>query len=455
MKRRLGPRRQESGFTLVELMVAVTGALFVTMAVFVLSKQTTSIYQSEARISNATLGSVVGFERLRADIERAGYLTTPNLVRDPKLCGFPDATWPHAASTVGQYQQHLSSVFITRSAAADIPPELTGNKITPDEITLAGSYASVDQFPTGAIFDDGTYNVVTLQVASPPMARLGYDTVKLPSTGDLGILLSSVFGPGRILRIVDTVGREQYARIHDVTVDSLTSPPKIRLDKANSNEILYRGTSAQFQCGIQGLGERSLVNVVNLVRYSLRNLSTDTRYAPLYDKAGMGPSTDSGRGELVREELDAAGSPILDSNDKPVSEVVTEFAVDLSFGITVSQIVTTGGGPPIEQLATLTDPAVISSWAGQTWGTSAMASGGASNTVAPQLLRAVRVRLGVRSREADRLTGMPTFGDGGTTPVMPGLYRVGLGPSGAAPFARVRTLQADVVLRNHRGATWL
>ncbi len=61
-----------------------------------------------------------------------------------------------------------------------------------------------------------------------------------------------------------------------------------------------------------------------------------------------------------------------------------------------------------------------------------------------QHLRAVRARLSVRSREADR-----------SEPVgLPGLYRIGLGDDGGAPFARVRTFQADIALHNLGRTEW-
>jgi hypothetical protein len=59
---------------------------------------------------------------------------------------------------------------------------------------------------------------------------------------------------------------------------------------------------------------------------------------------------------------------------------------------------------------------------------------------APQRVRAVRVRLSVRSREADRDVGLPN-----------GLYRFKL-PDGA--WARVRTFQADIALPNQLDVRW-
>ena len=57
-------RRRRRGFTLVELMVAVTGGLFVALAVFAISRQSGRFYTRESRVSDATLGALVGFERL-------------------------------------------------------------------------------------------------------------------------------------------------------------------------------------------------------------------------------------------------------------------------------------------------------------------------------------------------------------------------------------------------------
>jgi hypothetical protein len=57
----------------------------------------------------------------------------------------------------------------------------------------------------------------------------------------------------------------------------------------------------------------------------------------------------------------------------------------------------------------------------------------------------------VRSREADRLDNMNAAA---TAVIGPGLFRIGLGANGGPPFARVRTVQADIAIRNHRGIKW-
>ena len=85
MKRGVSAAPQR-GFTLVELMVAMVAGIFVAIAVFTLAKHASAFAMRQSRVADATLQSVIGFERLKADITRAGFLTTPNVARDPTVC---------------------------------------------------------------------------------------------------------------------------------------------------------------------------------------------------------------------------------------------------------------------------------------------------------------------------------------------------------------------------------
>ncbi|HWZ88918.1 MAG TPA: hypothetical protein VNW92_08710, partial [Polyangiaceae bacterium] len=88
----------------------------------------------------------------------------------------------------------------------------------------------------------------------------------------------------------------------------------------------------------------------------------------------------------------------------------------------------------------LPNVAAFATFTGSVFGTSSQ----------PELIRTVRVRLGVRSRESDRAAGIATDA---TAPTTQGLYRFNLS-AGAEPFARVRTFQADVALHNQMDVLW-
>lgn len=406
--------RFRRGFTLIELLVALTGGLFVSVAVFALARDASRFYQREGRVANATLAGLAGFERLRADLARAGFLSTPNIQADPAVC-----TRPGAANVLA----NLASVLIAdKGSVGETPnPALAANDLEPDSVLLTGSYSSADEFPirTAVPAENGT-TVVYLQTQTGPMARLGFTTAS--EVDEKRRLLADVFAAGRVLRIVDNEGRQHYGVIAAANVGADGNDPTITLSSAAP--IQFRANSAQL-CGLKGLETGATVNVVNFIRYEIKSLAGNTGYAALYSGSNYAP--DANRTELVRTELTADGTVMLE-------ELVAEYAVDLQLDVTAVKGAT-GEPSPAFVSAADTDFASV---------TSPPSDAGAR----PQDIRAIRARLLVRSREADRDTDIVTAKTNG------GLFRIGLGPEGGPPFARVRTLQADIMLNNHAGLRW-
>jgi hypothetical protein len=399
------PHGAGRGFTLVELMVALSGGLFLSIVVFALARDSSRFFQREGRMASATLAGMVGFERLKADIERAGYLSTPNIAADPNVCpGAPAGLMTLAGLRITPDTPDLSGngAFALNAAS--------GRTLTPDQIVLSGSYAATDEFPTS---DPSSGQNIFLQTNMPAMARLGYLTAS-GSSAQLA-LLQNVFGAsaGQILRYRDSAGLLYFGQIATVTAGAT---PFITL-----SNVLPVKSSATAGCGVTG-GPGGSANVVNIVRYRVMDLQNDTAgatWAPLF-AASQGADGETTRTELVRDQLTADGTPIPGTTD-----VVAEYAVDLSFEVT---------GQLTAGLAALTttnpsDPATFSRFF-------------ALNATGdrPQGVRSVRVRLSVRSREADRTANIPGA-----------FYRFQVGPTS---WARVRTFQADVALPNQASLTW-
>lgn len=408
--RRFKTRRSSAGFTLVELMVSLSGALFLSIAVFMFAKHTSALYQRELRAANANVTGIIGFERLRADLARAGFLSSPNVRRDPFVCGSPvtDAAWPALLRT-------MTSVWIEDIPATLLPDAIKENGLNPQQILLSGNYTSAEAFPIRAVAAAGGAFQIYLQVETGPMARLGYSETGV----DQDALLATVFPPGRALRILDKSGRHQYGTI---TAVSGGATPIITLAGA-APALVFRSESG-IGCGLRGEETGAVVNTVNFITYDLRNLSADARYRPVYT-AASGPVGEAGRTELVREELLPDGNVVANS-----AELVAEYAVDLRFRLTVAP----SSGSALQYVS----QPKVSEWAG------APDSLGAGR--GPQLIRSVHAWLSVRSREPDRDATIPVTGGP--------LFRVGLGAEGKAPYARVRTVQSRVALHNQMGVTW-
>lgn len=404
-------RDGETGFTLVELMVAMTGGLFLSIVVFALSRDATRFYQQETRVANATLSGVTGFERLFNDIARAGHLVTPNIAADPRVCNRPNGAWPAAL-------QNLRAVTINTLAPQVAGTEVAAAGVTPMSIDIAGALDMSEELTIAQV--DSSTNAVYIRLDTPAASRMGFD-ITLGNAVNAA-RLDALFRPNnvnRAVRITQIDGMEQYAVVTGVQA---SPSPHVILD-ANPALSFRTSTAGAAQCGIQGFNTGGSLSVVNFVRYELRPMVGDAAYAALFQASGIttGLPYESGRVELVRTELQPDGSPILATR-----EIISEYAVDLRF----TAVQATSAINP-----TLIDVPVAN----------------LTNTFAStQLLRGVHARLSVRSREADRFGDVT--GSGGSAA---GMYRFQVGAGGSGPqFARVRTFQSDIALRNLEGANW-
>jgi hypothetical protein len=408
-------RRARAGFTLVELMVAMTGGLFLSIVVFALSRDASRFYQQETRVANATLSGLSGFERLSGDIARAGHLSTPNIQQDPGLCNQPQANWPAALQTL--------RAFVVEANLDAASTEVGAAGITPNGLLLSGALSTPEVLITKAVGPGaGGGWQVDLDIATPAAARVGFTTsIDASAASTNQTVLNTVFfagGVGKIVRL-RRHGLDQYAVVSAATGGVGTA--FLTLAAAPSLQRLSAGGA---QCGIDDTGKGMAVSVIDLVRYNIRSMTADPAYAPMFQASGVGGGAnvpfEAGRAELVRVELDPNGQEIAATR-----EIVAEYAVDL-------QVNAWGATTP--QNRTLLPLAA------------ATLTGTYNST---QLLRGVHVRLGVRSREADRDADVAGVGGGNN-----GMYRIQLGSGAAARFARVRTFQSDIPLRNLEGSNW-
>lgn len=439
--------RLARGFTLIELMVTLTAALFFSISVFMLTRDASRFFEREARIADATIGTTAGFRRLAADVARAGFLASPNLAKDPFRCPNPSVlgatgTAPNSAgyATYPWLQKMaMLRVFPAGSraalAAGDRLEMLDRNGLLPDRLVLYGNYTSDESFPVSGYAAAGGTTTFTLELGSGALFRTGYLTLA-DQTQRLA-LLQRLFPAGRILRVANQIGEEQYAIIGTVVAPAVvTTPPTIQTSAAGPQLVSKVGNV----CGTRGLNDGMTLNTVNIINYQLRDVSDAATFPTLAALfAGQRHPRDvATRLDLVRSELDPSAA---DPTDFPGTvEVVAENVVDLRVGLEAvsSQLNRTvtfypSGHASLPQFGG--DP---------TTGAAAAVAAG------PHLVRGVRVRLSTRAAAPDREAAF--FG----TDVGDGLYRVALAWSGTtlSEYARVRTLETTVATRNSRNVLW-
>ena len=441
-------KAKKRGFTLIELMVASTGALFITVGVYAFTRNVTDYFQRQMRLSDATMSAVTGFERLRTDIQRAGFLASPNLARDPLRCPRPAsggiAVAPQQVGAQltlypGIQQMGLAQIELGFTRG-DNPGNfmLVNNAagsggISPDRIVLFGNYSSTEQFPVRAA-PPGT-NQIILEANSTAMRRLGIPT---GNTATDATLLSAVFQPGRIVRVVDAGGRHQYAIIANPSVNFVAGTATLFLNPVV--QLVYKDGPDGTTCGLRGNASDLVVNPVDIVRYQLVNLNNAAnfpQFQALFAANLALPAYDGTRLDLIREQLDPQNFTVLPGT----TELVTEYAVDLKFGITANTNTIAGVNTFFGE-----DNANLANYADDPIGPSA----GQIGPFGPHLIRGIHARLSVRTREADHTAPLLT-GAALAAATSAQLYRVQVA---AGQYARLRSLRAHIATRNTRSETW-
>ena len=420
-------------FTLIEVLMALSAGVLVSLAAFLLSKNATLLFQHEARISAAQLSLTVGMNRLTADIQRASFLSSMNPKLDPRVC--KDPSW-------GVGMNSLTGIAIAASLSPNPQSTNAPNSLTPEQIWIGGSLDNDDVFEvqnvqSGAgnapllVFRSGATEPATMRA----LANLA-PGVTLQSALQCNFFMSPApctATGGRYAHIYDPIRDFHYfGLIQSLTVD-MTNTVSVQL--ANTIAIPQKATS---YCGVNSYstpGVRWLMSVVSRVTYDVRSVAGNLTYSGLVSPTLQTPqgvqnmaavTGDNGRTELVRVELD----PVTGAEVPNTLEVISEYAVDLRFGITAQTTMTTGN----IFLPTMTTTPI------------SVPPNNLVYTTPPQAIRSVQVRLATRARAPDRVSPMPA------APTTDGrLLHFQIDPNLSPQYARVRTAYANVTLPNQGG----
>jgi prepilin-type N-terminal cleavage/methylation domain-containing protein len=435
--------RRQAGFTLIELTVALVAGLIVALGIMGLSRDATHTFHEEMRSSAAEANLRTGIDRLRADLGRAGYMSTGNILTDPMIArapGQPAVTNPGFTGLA-----RLASIFLNQGGSAANTP-LSAQQavhVNPDILEIAGNMTSTDQYEVSVIQPGGSCGGqhVSLDAKSPSMYRV-------LGLGDGGAAeLSNIFQPspdgtGRfIVRIADKTGFSQYVAACPMTPTGIDGGGTPFIDIDPGTRILMANETGTVG-GLSGYGTGALVNPVQIVHWELVAATAEpAQYGGTSPLAGqpLAPTTaDPAKYDLVRSFVDAVSGLPIASTIEVVAEYVVDFEVSFSVDTGLS-----GLQPNIVTFA-FDDAVNPPQWAPNVVATPPPLG------VGPQRIRSVRVRLATRASEADRTLDV-TVPNQGNEPFM---YRYCILPGGCVAgnntlqYARVRTVTADVALVN-------
>ena len=446
-------RTASRGFTLIELTVALLAGLIVALGIVQLAKESTQTFHEEARsaASEATLRTAV--DRLRADLARAGYMSTGNILADTNIAKPLGAATPQIpASMLGLKRLSAIHLFEGGSVSSN-GVSLSASQspaLTPDAIEIAGNMTSAEEFEVQAVEPpNGACQRLLLSQSSPAIYRVA-PTTDTQRGQDLRNLFQPV--PGAlstqfVVRVVDDTGRSQYVATCPETnaagFDSTSGVPYVDVDAINTPILTSQQTGTLG--GISGFAAgRAWVNAVHMVRWEITTSALEAQNEAQYANALGNLSTgglDPAKYDLVRSYVDiVTGLPI-----PQTTELVAEYAVDLDFAFSVDN--GTAAAPSLLTFAFGQD-AQNDPWAQD------ISAQAAPYTPGPQRVRSVRARVSTRSAIGDRAVNVQVSNPGqytGETYIY--RYCINTTPScdtadGTLRWARARTITTEVALPN-------
>jgi hypothetical protein len=470
---------------MIELTVALLSGLIVAMGIVGLSREATQTFNDEAR-SGASEAALRGaIDRLRADLERAGYMSTGNILLDPALAIIPGslagsgntATYKPIVTPPPQTGmsgiQNLASVFWVDSGSTTANGLTLSSAqtpaLTPDLIQIAGNLSTSEQFDVQSVPRTNTAcgaggNVISLSANSPAMVRTLGGNVPITSgnAGTNGQILNNIFSPmptapatgspaSFLVRLIDRTAHTQYlatcpwtAAFPTAGVDA-SNVPYVRIDGTNTPILFSSATGGTTNLstigGVGGFCSGCQINPVQVVQWEITQAgATDnepTAYVSNLDFQSLTATTDATKYDLMRTLLDATGHLI-----PSTSEIVAEYAVDLAFAFTGDNGTNLLPAVPSKITSCAFDDTACNTAWGQRVSSVFAASQG------PERIRSVRARIMTRTAQTDRAKSIPVAPVEYTTPPSQQfMYRYYI--STATPtYARVRTVTTEVALPN-------
>ncbi|MGD0674163.1 MAG: hypothetical protein ABSC94_02015 [Polyangiaceae bacterium] len=428
---------------MVELTVALLAGLIVAMGIVALSREATNTFHEEARVSVAEASLRAAMDRLRGDLQRAGYMSTGNIATDPNLATLPGQTNTHGISPTLVGIVGLQSILLVPGESNNVLPLSAQNGLAPDQIEISGNFTTADSYDVAMVMpagSSGTCQKIYMSATSPAMVRL-----LSAGNGELQVAFQPDNASQFIVRLVDDSGRSQFlvtcAGPGAAGIDPANQLPYINVDTSSSATPLRTAAATGTVGGLSGYAAgRAWVNPVQTVHWAI----TTTSNEPLqYQNALLTQTGDGGvdptKYDLVRSYYDALHQPVV-----ATTEVIAEYAADLKFAFSVAAV------PPTPVSAQATAPTITTYAFGDPQNAVVASAVAPNGTAIPQRIRSIRARIVTRTGQADRTAFI------GVQPASTEsyLYRYCVVAGGCAAgsttaqWAQARTLTTEVSLPN-------
>lgn len=403
MTTRTRTQRGRRGFTVIELMVALTVGGIAISSVYAIGAASTQNFRQQQRVSATQSSLRAAMNQIKRDFARAGYLGTPRVDQPGELC---------ADSVVGSLNDPahivgsgrlaaISAYFEVAAKPTELDPDNLNAWATVSDVTLMGNYATSGEY--GGIALSVDRKTVTLPSTSQSFIR-DFSSWYAAGGRAAGICnenaLLAAFTPGRIVRVRALNDLSHYTRIESASCPNVAGAPA----------VITLETAVPAACP----ADTGWISPVNTIRYHAMNATGEETSRIGANRVAVLRRTEvDPTSKLVRLQVVEGGAPRV-VDDRAILDFVTRFNVRFLMRRTA------GGTPP----PTNVDFAPA---------TEAMVSAD------PEEVRGVIIELAARTAEYE--PDLPTVA---STRLRPFQMLDGT-PSGGA---RTRALRAELMLPN-------
>jgi prepilin-type N-terminal cleavage/methylation domain-containing protein len=405
-----------AGFTLLELMVALTVGGIAITSIYAIGSASTRQFHTQQQVANTQSSLRIALNQVKRDLARAGFLSTPSASAPGQVCAPVSSTIhnPPTMSLAG-ISRFTNDIGINTASNNNGNVDPTGNNVangaSVDEIVLMANYETANEYSgvrltnSSEIAISGTWHAFTQDFTD------WYNPSGDPFEPTA---FARAFTAGRLIRIRTTTGVSHFAQ---VAANGLTDPTP----GPPATDALVRFAPA-IPGGCQATVTGGWVAPVSTIRYVVQNAAGGT----LNDQrnvatpgGAIAASAANPNAQLWRVEVLPTDTVTpLDAANLP-ARVVADYVV----GFNVSFTMSTQGNPNLADIYNV----------GVTTNTPATVNAN------PERVRAVTVDLAVRTPDQDRFMQFSQ-----TNCANLRCFQVNTAPGAA----RVRRMRAEVFLPN-------
>lgn len=208
-----------SGFTLVELMVALSLGAVVLASVYTIGASSARHFQEQQRISQLQLGVRIALDRVRRDVSLAGFGTMPN--------SFAVRSAGAVAGTPQLLALQLTDHDATGMAALATLPGTSEAGVHSDSLRIIGNFDTSDTYLVRDYDPSGAINLQTDWQGFRRSFMATEDGLSIDTS-----LFEHVFAAGRVVHVYHPTTGHYFAVINSATADPGGATARITLTSA-------------------------------------------------------------------------------------------------------------------------------------------------------------------------------------------------------------------------------